>query len=81
MIQQQVRDRATNSGHREMLSASLRRQLAGGVEVEQQAGGVQLLARLGKGFADYAVARWARQQGLVVQALARSEFSITRATN
>lgn len=54
---------------REMLSTSLRRQLAGVVEVEQQAGGIQLLARLDKGFADYAVAIRARQQGLAVQAL------------
>ncbi|UNK24340.1 hypothetical protein [Yersinia intermedia] len=64
-----------------MLSASLRRQLAGGVEAEQQAGGIQRRVRLDKGFADYAVARRARQQGLAVQVLARSEFSITRATD
>ncbi|CNL59459.1 MocR-like pyridoxine biosynthesis transcription factor PdxR [Yersinia aleksiciae] len=54
---------------REMLSASLMRQLAGVVEVERQSGGIQLLARLDGRLVDRAVAAEAQRQGLAVQAL------------
>ena len=54
---------------REMLAVSLMRQLAGIVEVEQQAGGIQLLARLDKCFSDSIVAARAKSQGLAVEAV------------
>lgn len=54
---------------REMLSASLMRQLAGIVEVERQSGGIQLLARLDCRFSDRVVATEAQRQGMAIQAV------------
>ncbi|ENO8656804.1 PLP-dependent aminotransferase family protein [Yersinia enterocolitica] len=54
---------------REILAASLMRQLVGVVEVEQQAGGIQLLARLDKRFSDSMVAARAQRQGLAIEAV------------
>ncbi|WP_145529351.1 PLP-dependent aminotransferase family protein [Yersinia alsatica] len=54
---------------REMLAASLMRQLAGVVVIEQQAGGIQLLAQLDRRFVDSDVAARAQNQGLAIQAV------------
>ncbi|OVZ97340.1 PLP-dependent aminotransferase family protein [Yersinia vastinensis] len=54
---------------REMLVVSLMRQLAGVVDVEQQAGGIQLLAWLDERFVDSVVAAQAQRQGLAIEAL------------
>ncbi|QHB31618.1 PLP-dependent aminotransferase family protein [Yersinia canariae] len=54
---------------REMLSASLMRQLTGVVEVEQQAGGIQLLAQLDRRFSDNIVAARAQNEGLAIEAV------------
>ncbi|WP_145524402.1 MocR-like pyridoxine biosynthesis transcription factor PdxR [Yersinia rohdei] len=54
---------------REMLTASLERQLAGSVRVEQQAGGIQLLAQLASRLVDSEVAVRAQSQGLAIEAV------------